>query len=160
MRYVVDDNDIGYVDDIVDNNKDEIVFGQRNLQNVENVLQTSYIINNKLALDFRLRHYWLKAGYNQYYLLTDDGYLAPSDYGENNDFNFNAFNIDMVVRWEFAPGSELALAWKNALLTYEENEVVDKYFNNLKNVLESPSDNSFSLKLLYYLDYLYLKRKR
>jgi hypothetical protein len=92
--------------------------------------------------------------------LTDDGYLAPSDYDENNDFNFNAFNIDMVVRWEFAPGSELALAWKNALLTYEESEVVDKYFDNLKNVLESPSDNSFSLKLLYYLDYLYLKRKR
>ena len=160
LEYDVDDNDIGYVDDIVIDDVDEIVFGQRDLQNVENVLQTSYIINNNLALDFRLRHYWLKARYDQFYLLTDDGYLEPSDYGQNNDFNFNAFNIDMVLRWQFAPGSELAFAWKNNLLTFEESDLSEKYFNNLQHVLESPSDNSFSLKVLYYLDYLYLKRKK
>lgn len=160
LDYEAADNDIGYVDDIVVNDVDEIVFGRRNLENFENVLQTSYIINNKLALDFRLRHYWLTVRYNQYYLLTEDGYLTPSDYSEKNDFNFNAFNIDMIIRWEFAPGSELALAWKNALLTLEDSELADEYFKNLRNVLESPADNSFSLKVLYYLDYLYLKRKK
>jgi hypothetical protein len=160
LKYDVDDNDIGYVDDIVVDDVDEIVFGLRDLLNVENVLQTSYIINNNLALDFRLRHYWLNARYTEYYLLTEDGRLAPSDYDENNDFNFNAFNIDMVFRWEFAPGSELAFAWKNNLLTLEESDLSEKYFNNLQHVLESPSNNSFSLKVLYYLDYVYLKRKK
>jgi len=159
-EYERDLNDIGYVDDRTIEEAKQIIFGRRNLQTVENVIQTTYIFNNKLALDFRLRHYWLKALYNKFYRLDQDGYPDPTDYNTNNDFNFNAFNIDMIVRWEFAPGSELAVAWKNAILTFNDGEVVNKFFNNLKNTLESPADNSFSVKLLYYLDYLYLKKKK
>ncbi len=156
----LDNNNIGYVGNVVMDENDVIVFGRRNLKNVENILKTSYIFTNKLVLDFRLRHYWLNARYNNYYQLDEEGYLNPLDYDEDNNFDFNAFNIDMIVRWEFAPGSELALAWKNALLTLTENEAANKYIENLKHVLKSPSDNSFSLKVLYYLDYLYLKRKK
>jgi len=152
-------NDIGYVDDRWLNEEQEIIFGRRDLQTIENVLSTTYIFNNLLALDFRLRHYWLTATYDKFYELNQEGYLDPTDYQQNNDFNFNAFNIDMVVRWEFAPGSELALAWKNAVLTYNESELSDKFFDNLRNTIESPADNSFSIKLLYYLDYLYLKKR-
>jgi hypothetical protein len=153
-------NDIGFVDNISDNETPEIIFGRRDLRNIENIFSTSYIFNNLLALDFRLRHYWLLAEYNQFYLLNQDGYLDPTDYSQNNDFNFNAFNIDMILRWEFAPGSELALAWKNAILTYNESDITDKFFNNLQNTLDSPADNSFSIKLLYYLDYVYLKKQK
>lgn len=153
-------NDVGFVDNVSENQTPEIIFGQRDLQIVENVFSTSYIFNNLLALDFRLRHYWLLAKYNQFYLLSQDGYLGLTDYNQNNDFNFNAFNIDMILRWEFAPGSELALAWKNAILTYNESDITDKFFNNLQNTLDSPADNSFSIKLLYYLDYVYLKMRK
>ncbi len=152
-------NDVGYVDDAIIGGIDEIVFGRRNLQVVENVLQTTFIFNNKMAFDFRLRHYWLLAEYNKYYLLDDEGFLENSEYSEANDFSYNAFNIDLLFRWEFAPGSELAFAWKNSVYTLEDNLLAVKYFDNLKNTLESPADNSFSLKLLYYLDYQYLKKK-
>ncbi len=152
-------NDIGYVDDVVLEGSDEIVFGRRDLQTVENVLQATYIFSNKIALDLRMRHYWLMVDYDKYYLLDDEGYLNKTDYAENNDFNFNAFNVDMLLRWEFAPGSELAFAWKNAILTKADNLNYTKYFDNLKNTLELPADNSLSLKFLYYLDYQYLKRK-
>jgi len=158
--YEMDGNDIGFVDERPVNDNKEIIFGQRDLQTFENVLKTTYIFQTRLALDFRLRHYWLLAKYNKYYLLKEDGYLGDTDYNENNDFNFNAFNIDMVLRWEFAPGSELALAWKNAVLTYNDSEITDKFFDNLRNTVESPADNSFSIKLLYYLDYIYLKKRK
>lgn len=153
------DNDYGYVANVVVEDQPEIIFGRRDLQNVENIFQTTYIFTSKIALDFRLRHYWLKAIYEQYYQLDKDGNLISTDYIGNNDFNFNTFNIDMILRWEFAPGSEMAFAWKNAILTYNGGEVVDKYFDNLRNTLDSPADNSFSIKLLYYLDYLYLKKR-
>ena len=153
-------NDIGYVDDVTVEGSDEIIFGRRDLQTVENVLQATFIFNNKIALDLRLRHYWLMVDYDKYYLLDADGYLNDSDYAENNDFNFNAFNIDMLLRWEFAPGSELAFAWKNAILTKQDNLNYTHYFDNLKKTLESPADNSLSLKFLYYLDYQYLKKKK
>ncbi len=158
--YEMDGNDIGYVSERMVNNNQEIIFGCRDLQTIENVLKTTYIFQTKLALDFRLRHYWLLAKYDQYYLLKEDGYLGNTGYNENNDFNFNAFNIDMILRWEFAPGSELALAWKNAVLTYNDSEITDTFFDNLRNTIESPADNSFSIKLLYYLDYIYLKKRK
>jgi hypothetical protein len=157
--YTKNVNDVGYVDDIVLQGIDEIVFGRRNLQVVENVLQSTFIFNNEMAFDFRLRHYWLLAEYNKYYLLDDEGFLENAEYSKDNDFSYNAFNIDLLFRWEFAPGSELAFAWKNSVFTLEDNLLAVKYFDNLKNTLESPADNSFSLKLLYYLDYQYLKKK-
>ena len=158
--YDLDKNNIGYVDHIISDGVEEIVFGRRDLKNIENVFKTSYIFTNKLAMDFRLRHYWLNARYKSFYYLTEDGYLEPADYSENNDFEFNAFNIDMVIRWEFAPGSELALAWKNAILTFSDSEIADRYLKNLEQLFESPADNSLSLKVLYYLDYVYFKRKK
>jgi len=162
-------NDIGYVETVNGEIADDIIFGRRNITNVENILQTTYIFTEKLALDFRLRHYWLKAVYDQYYLLGQDGYLQDTDYSENNDFNFNAFNIDMIFRWEFAPGSELAFSWKNSVLQTDDSEAMQTYFSNPNDIAEyfdnlgttigSPADNSLSLKLLYYLDYAYLKKK-
>ncbi len=158
--YDMESNDIGWVDTYTDFGASDIIFGRRDLQTVENIIKTTYIFTNKLALDFRLRHYWLKAIYSRFYKLSQDGYLLDTPYDENNDFNYNAFNIDMIIRWEFAPGSELAVAWKNAVLTYNESVITNRFFDNLRNTIESPSDNSFSIKLLYYLDYLYLKKRK
>ena len=152
-------NDYGFVAKNFVGEKPEIIFGRRDLTNIESIFQITYIFTGKMALDFRLRHYWLKTKYRQYFLLEQDGLPGSSDYSENNDFNFNTFNIDMIVRWEFAPGSELAIAWKNAVLTRNDGVTVDNYFRNFKNTIDSPADNSFSVKLLYYLDYLYLTRR-
>jgi hypothetical protein len=88
-----------------------------------------------------------------------NGKLQATNYDEDNNFSFNAFNIDMNLRWQFAPGSELAFSWKNAILTYNQSEITDRFFGNLHNTLQAPSDNSLSLKVLYYLDYSYLKKK-
>jgi len=158
-RLTAQDNDHGYVTKVFETDQQEIIFGRRDLQIVENIFQTTYIFTSRIALDFRLRHYWLKAVYQQYYQLDTDGNLMPTSYTGNNDINFNSFNIDMIMRWEFAPGSELAFAWKNAILTNNGGSVVDNYFDNLRNTLDSPADNSFSVKLLYYLDYLYFKKR-
>jgi len=159
-NFKMDINDIGYVQHFNQPLSHSIIFGKRDLQTIENILNTTYIFNTRLAMDFRLRHYWLIARYSEFYALNKNGRLDETDYDQNNDFNFNAFNIDMIVRWEFAPGSELALAWKNAVLTYNNSDLTDRFFDDLRKTLESPADNSFSIKLLYYLDYLYLKRSK
>jgi hypothetical protein len=155
----LEENDHGFADFATIDGQQEVIFGRRSLETIENIFQTTYIFTSRLAFDFRLRHYWIMAKYQQYFQLDDEGYLIDTDYEQNNNFTFNTFNIDMILRWEFAPGSELALAWKNAILTYNEGEAVDRYFDNLRNTLDSPADNSFSIKLLYYLDYLDLKKR-
>jgi hypothetical protein len=169
VDYAYSKNSIGYVDDTTgtDGNQD-ILFGKRNIDTWENILKANYKFNNKSSLSLRLRHYWITVEYNSYHDLTEEGGLLPSEYNELNDFSFNAFNVDMVYIWNFAPGSEINIVWKNAITTFEEPGIINSilyemesnYFRNLGNTLQSPATNSFSIKVLYYFDYQYLKRRK
>ncbi len=148
-------NDLGWVN----NEADTIYFGKRDINTITNTFSANYIFNNKSSLSFRLRHYWSKAEYDEFYLLQDDGYLDENTaYNNNHNVNYNAFTIDMAYTWYFAPGSEMSVVWKNAIYT-EESEIIYHYFENLDNIINSPQTNSISLKILYYLDYQYLKKK-
>ncbi len=156
FNYEDEINDYGYVDK--NEAEDSIYFSRRNIGTIENIIELSYIFNNKLSLTFRGRHYWSGVENFDFYLLQEDGHLKPeSSYAENHDDNYNAFNIDMVLRWVFAPGSELTLGWKNAVYSDQEDTHED-YNRNMKIVWNSPQINTFSLKALYYIDYNSLKR--
>ncbi len=147
-------DDIGYVS----NTDDAITFGRRNVLTITNSLNASYIFTNHMSLTLRLRHYWSKADYQAYYTLNMDGSLTEDTaYNENANVNFNAFNIDLVYTWQFLPGSEMSLVWKNSILT-DDSDVAQNYWNNVNNTLSSPQTNSLSLKLLYYIDYLFLRK--
>lgn len=146
-------NERGYVTKIDD--AGSIIFGKRNFINVTNTLNVNYIFNAESSFSFRMRHYWISTDYDRFYKLQEDGSLINSPYNENADFTQNLFNIDMKYRWQFAPGSELSLVWKNAILSYKDQKI-ENFFNNIENTLQSPASNSFSVKILYYLDYQYL----
>lgn len=148
-------DDIGFVN--YNPNNDTITFGRRNKQTVNNILSSVYKFTNKMSLSFRLRHYWSTVFYRGYYALQSDGYLGEYAYGGNHNVNFNAFNIDMVFFWQFAPGSELNIVWKNSLLK-RENEINVDYYDNFKGSLNSPQNNMISVKVLYYIDYVNIKK--
>lgn len=135
-----------------------ILFGKRDRMTLTNTFAMSYVMDHRTSLSLRLRHYWSKADYDGFYSLLGDGSLDPYAYSENHDVNYNAFNIDMTFRWIFAPGSEILINWKNAICT-QEDRLVDRYWDNLRNTWEAPQVNSFSVKLLYYLDYATLFRR-
>jgi hypothetical protein len=63
----------------------------------------------------------------------------------------------MVYTWQFAPGSFLNIVWKNAT-QHNTNKVENGYFKNLGNTLDSDNNNNFSLKVIYFLDYLNFKK--
>ena len=152
-------NDIGYVyyDEESTAEVKPVYFGRRDMLETSNTLNTSYIFNANSSLSLRLRHYWSKAEYKEFYLLGEDGELCYTDYYDDHNINFNVFNIDMVYVWQFAPGSEISIVWKNSIIT-ENNNISENLFTNLQNTLESPQINSLSAKILYYLDYQYLKK--
>ncbi|MEM7036291.1 MAG: DUF5916 domain-containing protein, partial [Bacteroidota bacterium] len=134
------------------------LIGTRLRRDLENIFTAEYTFTNKIALSFRARHYWSRVAYSKIEALADDGYLVPTYYDENHDINFNAFNIDCVFRWRFAPGSDIFIVWKNAILTAQE-ALIDPFFDNLRNTFDSPQTNSLSIRILYFLDYQRLKRK-
>lgn len=157
-------NDIGFVN-FYHSSPDSIIMGRRlAIENVH-LLNTSYIFNARTSLSFRLRHYWRTAAYNRYFLMTDDGDLAPTDYNGTNDagesrhnISYNAFNIDCVFSWQFAPGSFLTAVWKNAI--YRSVGFTDERFlSNLDNTLDSDQNNAFTLRVLFFVDYAQTRKQ-
>ncbi|WP_372752065.1 DUF5916 domain-containing protein [Labilibaculum sp.] len=151
-------NDLGYVDDEEIDEESVVYIGDRNRTYLENKLSGSYIFNNKSSLSLKIRHYWAKAEYNSFYRLQADGRLSDTDYSENNDVNFNRFSVDMLYSWRFAPGSELAVVWKNTIY-HEEDEIAHRFMRNLKDMFDEVQFNSLSVKVIYYIDYMSLKGK-
>ena len=138
----------------MDYSANDILFETYSRRTVTNVFSTEYAFSTKLSLSFRARHYWSVADYeDKQYLLNPDG--SFTEYGNNpkqNDINSNIFNIDMIFNWEFAPGSELSIAWKKSINTF--NDDVDINFaGNLSDTWNSDQLNNLSLKVLYYIDY-------
>ncbi|MEM6345435.1 MAG: DUF5916 domain-containing protein [Bacteroidota bacterium] len=157
--------EIGYVKRFAQANDDwQIIMGRRDVLNITNLFTTSYTFNEMMGLNLRVRHYWSKVDYDKFFELSRDGYLLDTDYTglndegtEIDDTNFNAFNVDLVYNWQFAPGSFLSLVWKNQIYTFG-NDITPAYFENLSATWRSPQQNSVSLRVIYFLDYFNLQR--
>lgn len=147
-------NNAGY--SITDDN--EPVFSIRDIEFFTNVLEAQYVMNNKMNAKIKFRHHWEQVENHSFHGINSDGYLTESSYQGEHDVNFNAWNIDLTYSWWFAPGSELSIVWKNAILT-QGDKVETHYLDNAETLFNNPQENSLSLKLRYYLDYQYLKRK-
>ncbi len=145
---------------------DDIIFGKRNISTVENSLTIKYNFNKKMGLRTDIRHYWSKVDYRDpaqnFFKLLNNGKLEHfTTYNGNVNQNYNAFNVDAVFTWEFAPGSFVNLVWKNSNpVDNFSRKTSDGYFKNLGNTLDQSHNNNISFKILYFLDYLQLKRHK
>ncbi|MEJ8756289.1 DUF5916 domain-containing protein [Pontibacter sp. H259] len=140
-----------------------IIFSDRTISTFTTTLSGAYIFNEKTGLTLNMRHYWSSADKKKLYELSTNGLLQATtpERNENissfyNGINYNAFNIDLVYSWRFAPGSELMVVWKNEIKD-QRNEVEPKYIENVSKTLQAPQNNNFSIKLLYYIDYIAIK---
>lgn len=157
-EYDISNKDYGWVETQYDSQQNPtIFFGQRDVLAVNNVLEVRYIFTTDISLNMRARHYWSRVDYTDFYTLQEDGGLIPSDYNENHDIDFNAFNLDLQFLWFFAPGSQMSLVWKNNILTVGDTPS-DHYVQAINKTMDTPQTNSISLRVLYYLDYAYIKK--
>ena len=113
-----------------------------------------------MGISTRIRHYWSKVDYKEFFTLLENGRLQPNaSFNENENQNVNYFNIDMTYTWQFAPGSFLNIVWKNAV-TDVTDRVENKYVKNFDITIDADQNNNISLKVIYFLDYLSLKKKK
>jgi len=150
-------NNIGYTTTV---SNSEIIFSRRNVNTIETILGAKYNFNNKMGINFRMRHYFSSVENKQFLFLKKNGKLdSNTPFRQNQDRNVNFFNIDMVYTWQFAPGSFINIVWKNAVFDYN-NQVEKNYFKNIANTLEADQNNNISLRVIYFLDYYQLKKKK
>jgi hypothetical protein len=155
LNFGIDQNDEGFVDKT--EQSDTIYLAQRNVRTLINSINANFIFNSKMALSVKVRHYWRLINYKQFYTLSEQGDLIPDQSFYASDVNSNFFNVDLVYTWRFAPGSELSLVWKNATENETDNPIFN-YTRKFVDMLEKGNQNSVSFRIVYYLDYLQLKK--
>lgn len=138
------------------------IVARRDVKRNTALVNAQYNFNARMNLSVRVRHYWSILQNTNFYNLKTDGYWNEVPFIAGKDVNFNTFNLDLFYTWDFLPGSRLTIAWKNAL---GGNVSIDpytntRYFRNLGKVIDNPHSNELTLKLVYYLDYLKLKRQK
>ncbi|MEZ4802680.1 MAG: DUF5916 domain-containing protein [Gelidibacter sp.] len=144
---------------------DDIIFGQRRRFEIVNGLSGSYNFNPYHSLNLTCRYYWSTVTYeNELYTLLpngrltqDEGYMVinpddPTKQVDDPNLNLNIWNFDFSYSWQFAPGSQLSALYRNNL-NNEDHFSKEKYFNSVQRVFEQPIQHTFSLRLVYYIDY-------
>jgi hypothetical protein len=142
-------------------NGDQTVFSRYDRNTIENAVDAKYNFTNKMGINLRARHYWSDRRNKAFYDLTADGGLIDYQGPElkTTNQNYNVFNIDLIYTWQFAPGSELSITYKNLSET-NDSFLTKRYFRNLDYILSGPQNNSLSIKMLYYIDYLDLRKHK
>lgn len=138
---------------------ENVYMGRRDRNITEQVLNVNYIFTNTMGLTARVRHYWTEVEFKEFYELQPNGDLEESAYAGVNssgrsvhNTNFNAFNVDVVFRWVFSPGSEVSVVWKQSILA-SQNELEENYLTNIASTFDALKSDSFSVKFLYFVDY-------
>lgn len=143
-----------------------VYFSKRDVLTVENIFTAKYNFTNRMGITLRTRHYWSKVNPKEFFELDGNGELQTpgTAFTGNVKQNYNFLSVDMVYTWQFAQGSFINVVWKNIDENFYRN-FERNYFDNIGKTVGGngynnlTQFNSFSLKIIYFLDYLTLKNK-
>ncbi len=149
-------NDMGYSDE-----DEKPIFAIRNTNMITNVFSGSYIINNKIDFSFKLRYHIDQVKNLRYHYVNDDGYLDLNNYklNINENENYSTWTSDISLNWWYNPGSQISIVWKNGIDISDEN-INNTWIDNANQTYSFSKQNSISLKIVHYLDYLYLRNDK
>ena len=165
--------------------KEQIIYGRRDWRSLENSMQVNYTFNNKMGINLSVRHYWARVQNFEMMQLLDDGTLGATDYtntmyeyrteeGElyeldyldtnadlvrsfnGHDKNFNAFNVYLTYNWQIGPGSFVRVVYQDVLST-EDTDAYIQFMPNFRNATSAAHNQSVSVRLIYFLDYLQVR---
>jgi hypothetical protein len=80
------------------------------------------------------------------YGIDNNGNGFSDFYFDNPDFNFKQFRSNLVVRWEYIPGSVLFFVWTQGRTDFEVNGNFD-YLRNVRQLFSMSSNDVFLIKL-------------
>jgi hypothetical protein len=148
-----------------DGTTDEPILARRKFTDVTSIISGIYNFRPRMTLTFRARHFWNRLNNTNLYDVKDDGYWTErlDLLAEDQDVNYNAFNLDVFYTWDFKPGSRIIFSWKNSLGSDYENYIngfiYNKYTDNVRRIFATPHTNEISLRFIYFLDYQQLRKK-
>jgi Domain of unknown function (DUF5916)/Carbohydrate family 9 binding domain-like len=158
--YNKETNNLGYA--FMKETNGEPITGFRDVKSAETILSGIYNFTPRLNLTLRARHYWNEVKYLSFHNVDSKGKLINRAFINGLDDNFNIFNLDAFLTWDFRLGSRLILGYKNWLgdeefIPFGINK--NTYFRNLGEIFDIRHGNELTVRFIYFLDYNRLRKK-
>jgi hypothetical protein len=126
------------------------LFGDRDVDEIDLALRGIVTFTRTLSLQFYTQLLLARGRYQNYRLLAGSRSFTPlSNQTLNYDFNLAIFDANVLLRWEFLPGSTLFLVW-----TQNRTGDAGIYPVNLgirfRDTFKLPHDDAVLLKMSYW----------
>ncbi len=131
---------------------------RRNLES-SSVISGVYNFAPRLNLTLRTRHYWNQVTYKGFFNVASDGSHVKRTFIRGKNENYNLFNTDAFLTWDFRLGSRVIVGYKNWLGDPYGVMSQPSYLENLKNTFRTSHGHELTIKLIYFLDYNQLRKK-
>jgi hypothetical protein len=136
-------------------NRQEI-FGEQYNRQFDMTVRGTFTFTRDLSLQLYAQPFIATVDYKRFKrLLPPDSYeyVDASVYDEaveQPDFNWKSFNSNVVLRWEYGPGSTLYLVWTQVREGYDSIGTF-KFDRDMGDLLDTVPGNTFLLKVNYRL---------
>ena len=81
------------------------------------------------------------------------GYADTAVTNHPGGFNFKQFRSNVVLRWEYLPGSTVYLVWTQGRSGYEGAEGTRSISGDFRDIIDLHPDNTFLVKIAHWLDW-------
>lgn len=141
------------VDDDGDGRNDHFVYGELKSHTLNFTTRVNVIFTPDLSLQFYMRPFIAVGDYENFKELARPSSYEFTPYtnlDENPDFSYRSLRSNLVLRWEYRPGSTLFAVWSQS----RSESFDDPSFHPWDSLKESFSDegqNIFLIKLNYWL---------
>jgi hypothetical protein len=137
---------------------DTTVFGNRETNQYSATIGGTITFTRNLTLQIYGQLFLAKGHYDEFRRLISPSSFVDFDedfrkrlmtQGLSPDFNRQVFNANVVLRWEYLPGSTVYLVWAQARNGFDD-QFFTSFSRNFSNSFKLPSDNVFLLKINYW----------
>ena len=143
-----------YLEDENEERTDDI-FGEQHVRRFDMTLRGTFTFSKNLTLQVYAQPFMAAVDYRNFKKLIPPDrfeYVDTTVYDEKEeepDYNWKSFNSNVVLRWEYLPGSTLFLVWT------QSREVSDglgdfKFKRDWNNLFDTVPGNTFLIKLNYW----------
>jgi hypothetical protein len=130
------------------------VFGDRDVDYLDFELRGIVTFTRSLSLQFFGQVFLARGAYDQFRRLTTPTSFTSYDYTAypgyySHDFNTITFNANVLLRWEYLPGSAVYLVWTQARNDYIADPSVD-FGTRFRETFTLPRQDVLLLKVSYW----------
>lgn len=140
-----------WADTILVSGATQSIFADRSTDQVNITVRSTLTFTRELTLQLYGQLFLAKGLYENFrQLVGTSDFVLPDRYARSPGFNRQYFNTNVVLRWEYLPGSTFFLVWSQAR-NGAGGEYSTTFANNFDATFESPPSNVLLLKLSYWL---------